>query len=189
MPPGCAAYRLLFDPERSTRFGLVYENEMYRLFEVGGTGAGRRWPRSPLFYDEELLWLNEGDMRSFYYSIMRIYSLTSRGMELARSNRTAEAERLFSDVLRTHYFYPAWRALMDLRSRGGGAADLESLARLAYRADPHRPDVCLELAGAWVAAGKYGEAEPVLERCASLEMTGRQRKRWETLSRRIDQKR
>jgi hypothetical protein len=189
MPPGCAAYRLLFDPDRSARFGLVYENEMYRLFEVGGSGAGRQWPRSPLFYDEELLWFNKGDIRSFYYSIMRIYSLTSRGRELARRNRRAEAERLLSDVLRTHYFYPAWRALMDLRSRGGKPADLESLAELAYRADPNRTDVCLELAGVWIATGKAAEAVPLLERCASLGMTGSQRKRWESLVERSNQKR
>ncbi len=189
MPPGCAAYRLLFDPDRSARFGLVYENEMYRLFEVGGSGAGRRWPRSPLFYDEELLWLNKGDIRSFYYSIMRIYSLTSRGRELVRRNRPAEAERILSEVLRTHYFYPAWRALMDLRSRGGKPADLESLAELAYRADPNRSDVCLELAGVWIATGKVGEAGSLLERCASLEMTGSQRKRWEKLVERANQKR
>jgi hypothetical protein len=189
MPPGCAAYRFLFDPDRCVRFGLVYENEMYRLFEVGESGVGRRWPRSPLFYDEELLWLNKGDIGSFYYSIMRIYSLTSRGLELARRDRRAEAERLLSDVLRTHYFYPAWRTLMNLRSRSGRPADLESLAELAYRADPYRADVCLELAGVWIATGKVTEAGALLERCASLEMTGSQKKLWDRLVERTNQKR
>ena len=189
MPPGCAAYRLLFDPDRSARFELVYENEMYRLFKVGKSGAERRWPRSPLFYDEELLWLNKGDIRSFYYSIMRMYSLTARGLELARQNRRAEAERLLSDVLRTHYFYPAWRALVNLRSQGSRPFDLESLAELAYRADPYRADVCLELAGVHIAAGRFDEAGSVLERCASLRMTESQRRRLERFVEKVDQKR
>ena len=189
MPPGCAAYRLLFDPDRSARFELVYENEMYRLYKVGKSGAGRRWPRSPLFYDEELLWLNKGDIRSFYYSTMRIYSLTSRGLELARQNRRAEAERFLSDVLRTHYFYPAWRTLVNLRSPGSRPSELESLAELAYRADPNRVDVCLELADVRVALGKFEETAPLLERCASLRMTESQRRRLEVLFGKMDQKR
>jgi hypothetical protein len=190
MPPGCAVYRLLFDPDRSARFELVYENEMYRLFRVGRSGAERRWPRSPLFYDEELLWLNEGDIRSFYYSIMRIYSLTSRGLELARQGRGAEAERILSDVMRTYYFYPAWRALMNIRSRDGGRpSDLEPLAGLAYRADPYRADVCLELAGVRIAAGKIEEAAPLLEQCASLSMTESEKRRLERLEGRVNQKR
>jgi hypothetical protein len=189
MPPGCAAYRLLFDPDRSARFELVYENEMYRLFEVGRSGTERRWPRSPLFYDEELLWLNKGDIRSFYYSIMRMYSLTARGLELARRNRRNEAERFLSDVLRTHYFYPAWRALVNLRSAGGRPPDLESLVELAYRADPYRADVCLELAGVRVAAGRFEEAGPLLEQCASLRMTESQGRMLERLLQRVDQKR
>ena len=189
MPQGCAAYRFLFDPDRSARFELVYENEMYRLFKVGRSGAERRWPRSPLFYDEELLWLNKGDIRSFYYSIMRIYSLTARGLELARQNRRTEAERILSDVLRTHYFYPAWRSLMNLRSTGGRPSDLKSLAEFAYRADPYRADVCLELAGVRIADGRFEEAEPLLQQCTSLRMNKSQRDRLERLARRVDQKR
>lgn len=119
---------------------------------------------------------------------MRIYSLTARGLELARQNRRAEAERLLSDVLRTHYFYPAWRTLMNLRSPGGRPSALESLAELAYRADPYRVDVCLELAGVRIAAGRIAEAGPVLEQCASLRMTESQRRRLERLVERVGQK-
>ncbi len=190
MPPGCAAYRLLFDPDRCARFDLVYENEMYRIFEVGEGASPRRWPRSPLFYDQELLWLNDGDIRSFYYSIMRIYSMTKRGMELARRNRAAEAERLLSDVMRTRYFYPAWRTLMDLRIRGGGRPpELVRLAEIGYRADPYRADVCLELARLRIAEGSLAEATALLAECATLPMTESERRRLENLSMRVDQKR
>jgi hypothetical protein len=96
---------------------------------------------------------------------------------------------MLSDVLRTHYFYPAWRGLMNLRSRGGRPSELESLAELAYRADPNRADVCLELAGIRVSLEKFEEAAPLLERCALLGMTESQRRRLEALVERLDQKR
>lgn len=189
MPPGCAAYRLVFEPDRLSRFELVYENEMYRLFRVGKTGAVRRWPRSPLFYDSELLWKQDGDIRAFYYTVMRLYALTSRGMELARQGRREEAERVLSEVLRTHYFYPAWETLVSLGGRRRSAQERESLAELAYRNDPHRAGVCLELARARIALEKPDEARELLERCAGLRMSDGQREEVEGLLERIDQNR
>jgi hypothetical protein len=189
MPPGCAAYILLFEPDRSKSFELVYENEMYRLFRVGKTGSTRRWPRSPLFYDSELLWKNDGDIRAFYYAAMRLYALTSRGIGLARRGRREEAERVLSEVLRTHYLYPAWQALVGVGGRRRSALERESLAELAYRHDPYRVDVCLELARARVARQKLEEAREPLETCEGLVMSNRQREEVEGLLERIDQKR
>ncbi len=189
MPPGCAAYGLIFEPDRLNLFELVYENEMYRLFRVGKTGAVRRWPRSPLFYDSELLWKQEGDIRAFYYTAMRLYALTSRGMGLARQGRRDEAERVFSEVLRTHYFYPAWEAFMNIGGRRRSALESESIAEFAYRYDPNRADICLELARARIALKKLEEAREPLERCSGLRMSNRQREEVEGLLERIDQKR
>jgi hypothetical protein len=189
MPPGCAAYRLLFEPERLTLFDLVYENEMYRLFKVGRAGTQRVWPRSPLFFDRELLWRFEGDIRAFYYEIMRIYAMTARGTELVRLNREPEAERFLADVLRNHYFYPAWRALMNLYRGRAGIAERESLAAFAYRSDPNRSDVCLELARIRIEAGKIPEAREILERCTLLYVTEGQKRELDGLLERIDQNR
>jgi tetratricopeptide (TPR) repeat protein len=187
MPPGCAAYRLIFDPDRSRHFELVYENEMYRLFRVGRSGAARKWPRSPLFYDSELLWKQDGDIRAFYYTAMRLYALTSRGIRLAKQGRREEAERVLSEVLRTHYFYPAWETLVRIGSRRRGARERESLAELAYSKDPNRVDVCLELARARIDQGKLEEAREPLERCAELDLSSSQRVELERLLERIDQ--
>ena len=189
MPPGCAAYRLIFEPDRLKRFELVYENEMYRLFRVGKRGAVRRWPRSPLFYDSELLWKQEGDIRAFYYTVMRLYALTSGGKRLARQGRKEEAERMLAEVLRTHYFYPAWEALVSIGGRRRSARERESLAELAYRNDPYRVDVCLELARARIALQKLEEAREPLELCKRLGMSNRQREEVQGMLERIDQKR
>ena len=189
MPPGCAAYRLIFEPDRLNHFELVYENEMYRLYRVGKTGSMRRWPRSPLFYDSELLWKREGDIRAFYYTVMRLYALTSRGMRFVREGRREEAERVLSEVLRTHYFYPAWETLIGIGGRRRSVRERESLAEFAYRNDPYRADVCLELARARIALKKLEKAREPLERCARLRMSNRQREEVEGLLERIDQKR
>ncbi|UCF05408.1 MAG: hypothetical protein JSV33_16105 [bacterium] len=171
MPPGCAAYRMLFEPERLRHFNLVYENEMYRLFHVGEAYAMRRWPRSPLLYERELLWHLDGDISGFYHSAMHIYALTRRGDFLIEQGRKAEGEADLVEALRIFYFYPAWRALADLYRHDRRLGELESLALFAYRYDPNRGDVCLTLAGVRLELGNLEGIDELFEHCAVLPLS------------------
>lgn len=168
MPPGCAAYRLMFEPERLERFDLVYENEMYRLFRVGSPPAPREWPRSPLFYDRDLLWGAGGDIRGFYNSAMRIYALTARARTFLSRGDAAEAERTLVETLNVFYFYPAWRELDRLYARRGRLEERAAAAAFAYRSDPNRADVCLAFAESRIALGNTEGAREALERCRRL---------------------
>lgn len=176
MPPGCAAYRLMFEPMRLSGFDLVYENEMYRIFRVGRSPARRWWPRSPLFYEQELLWRYEGDIAAFYDTVMHIYALTMRGRSLMRVGRAREAERPLGEALRIFYFYPAWRLLADLYRRGGRGEELEALAEFGFHHDPNRVDVCLLLARSRLDRGGSEGVEDLLERASRLSPSGAERR-------------
>jgi len=182
MPPDCAAYRLMFEPRRLESFDLVFENEMYRIFRVGVPFAERRGPRSPLFYESELLWRLGGDMQGFYNTVMRMYAVTSRAAALERAGRSAEAEGLLSDLLRTFYFYPAWRTLDRIHARTGRHALRLTLARFAREFDPWRPAVCLALAESALLAGERETAAEALRACAGLEMDEREAERFRRLA-------
>lgn len=181
MPPGCAAYRFLFEPARLAGFNLVFENEMYRIFRIGEPPVSRWWPRSPLFYERELLWRYEGDIAAFYSTVMHVYALTARGKSLARAGRGSEAVRPLGEALRVYYFYPAWRLLAELYRREGRWEDLEALAEFGYRSDPNRPEVCLELARIRLERGATEGVDELIERCTRLPLTERQRGRLELL--------
>jgi tetratricopeptide (TPR) repeat protein len=165
MPPGCAAYLLMFEPERLARFDLVYENEMYRLFRVGRSPAARDWPRSPLFYDRELLWSVGGNIGDFYGAAMRIYALTARGRSLVLAGDDAAGERALVEALRVFYFYPAWRALDGLYARRGRMDEREAAAAFAHRMDPNRADVRLALAESRAGLGRTDGLRELLSRC------------------------
>jgi hypothetical protein len=183
MPPGCAAYRFLFEPTRLVGFNLVFENEMYRIFRVGEPPVRRWWPRSPLFYERDLLWRYEGDIASFYNTVMHIYALTARGKSLIRAGRGGEAVRPLGEALRVYYFYPAWRLLAGLYRREKRWEDLETLAEFGYRSDPNRPEVCLELARIRIERGTTEGVDGLIERCTRLPLSERQRGQLETLRR------
>lgn len=183
MPPGCAAYRFLFDPMRLSGFNLVYENESYRIFRIGEPPARRWWPRSPLFYEQELLWRYEGDIAAFYNTVMHIYALTARGRSLIRAGRGREAEQPLAGALRIYYFYPAWRLLTDLYRRGGRSEELDGLAEFGYQYDPNRVDVCLLLARSRLDRGESGGVGELLERSGRLSPTEGQRMELEALRR------
>jgi hypothetical protein len=168
MPPGCAAYRLIFEPERLSHFDLVYENEMYRIFAVGGAWRQRAWPRSPLFYERELLWSQNGNIEAFYNAVMHIYAMTARGRSLVLRGDAAGGEAALLEALHTFYFYPAWKLLDDLYARRGRTKERASLAEFAYRSDPNRLDVCLVLAECRLDARKPEGVREILERCLSL---------------------
>jgi hypothetical protein len=168
MPPGSAAYHLMFEPERLTRFGLVYENEMYRLFRVGGKPGAQTGPRSPLFYERELLWNMNGDIEKFYNAVMHIYALTARGRTFQARGADRKGEDDLVAALRTFYFYPAWKALDGLYARRGRTGDRETVAALAYRYDPNRSDVCLALAASRIELGKTDGVLEILDRCSNL---------------------
>ncbi|MCK4235927.1 MAG: hypothetical protein KAX38_02330, partial [Candidatus Krumholzibacteria bacterium] len=186
IPSDCAAYRLLFEPEKLEGFDLVYENEMYRLFRVGEGSSRRNWPRSPLFYERELLWRFEGDIGAFYGNVMRIYALTSRGRFLLEKGMEREAENKLTEALRVFYFYPAWRALDGLYERQGRLKEREVLSQFAYYFDPNRGDVCIGLAAVRLDLGKIEGVRELLERCASLQLSGRQRMEVGHLMRRLE---
>jgi hypothetical protein len=171
MPPGCAAYRLMFEPGKLSRFDLVYENEMYRLFRVGRAASPHLWPRSPLFYEKDLLWNMSGDIDRFYDAAMRIYALSARGRTLIAQGRNREGEQRLVEALRIFYFYPAWKALDELYVRQARVADRETAAAFAYRYDANRADVCLALAESMIARGSVEGVREILERCATLPAT------------------
>jgi hypothetical protein len=185
MPPGCAAYRLMFEPERLNRFDLVYENEIYRLFRVGSPPAHRSWPRSPLFYERELLWSEGGNIEDFYRAVMRIYALTARGRSLVLRGNDLDGERSLVEALHIFYFYPAWRALDELYARRGRFEERESAAAFAHRMDPNRADVCLALAESRAGLGKVDEIRELIDRCMSLPASTPMRERMEALRRRL----
>ncbi len=171
MPDDCAAYRMIFAPERLERFNLQYENEMYRLFRVGEPYEERDWPRSPLFYERELLDRVGGDRRAFYNTVMHVYAVTVRGRILIGSGLTGEGEKMLVKALRVFYFYPAWYALDRLYEESGRREERLSLARFAEKSDPNRAAVCLSLADAELALGLTSGVGALLERCADLKMT------------------
>lgn len=185
IPPDCAAYRLLFEPERLGSFSLVYENENYRLFKVGAWSSKRHWPRSPLFYEKDLLWHHEGDVKAFYRSVMRIYALTSTADEFAERGNKAEAERFLSEALRIFYFYPAWRRLYRLYSRLGRLEEREALAEFAYRYDPDRSEVCIELARSRLELGSSDGVRDLLDRCSGLYTSKLQKEQLRRLAERL----
>lgn len=186
MQPGSAAYLLMFEPQRLTLFDLVYENEMYRVFKVGRAASGRRWPRAPLFYESELLWRHDGDIRTFYNTVMHIYAVTALARSLLASGSEREAEETLARALRVYYFYPAWRLLAYLYGRSGRLEELAALSELAYGYDPHRPDVCIELARSKLETGEVERAREVLTRCRILVASERQRAEMERLLRLLD---
>lgn len=186
VPPDCAAYRFLFEPEKLKGFNLVYENEMYRLFRVGEAPSKRMWPRSPLFYERELLWRFEGDIEVFYNSVMHVYALSARAQRLVRMGRYLEAESALTDALRLFYFYPAWRSLDDIYRRRGRMDERKALAEYAYQYDPYRCEVCIELARSRMDLGETGGARAILEKCSRLHQTKRQRTEILGLLRRLD---
>jgi hypothetical protein len=168
MPPDCAAYRLMFDPGRLARFDLAYENEMYRVFRVGRAASPRAWPRSPLFYEKDLLWGMGGGIDRFYGAVMRIYALTSRGRTQLLRGREQDGERSLIEALRIFYFYPAWKALDGLYERRDRVAERETAAAFAYRFDPNRADVCLALAESRLARGSTEGVREILDRFMEL---------------------
>ncbi len=186
IPPGCAAYRLLFEPARLEGFELVYENEMYRVFRVGITSEERPWSRSPLFYEKELLWQHGGDIQAFYHSIMRIYALTARGRSLLREGREGEAETALAEALRIFYFYPAWRTLATLYARKRRLQEMNALTEFAYHYDPNRSEIRIELARIRLALGKSEGVRELLDRCSSLSTTEQQQRDIEQLRRQLD---
>jgi hypothetical protein len=186
MPPDCAAYRLMFEPGLLESFDLVYENEMYRIFRAGAAPRPRRVPRSPLFYEAELLWRLGGDMEGFYNTVMRIYAVTARAAGLERAGRVAEAEGSLAGALRTFYFHPAWRRLDRIYARGRRGAERLALARFAADADPWRAEVQLALAESAEAVGEDRTALEALRRCSGLTMDKRELELFRELSERFD---
>ncbi|MDD3643090.1 MAG: hypothetical protein PHQ19_06485 [Candidatus Krumholzibacteria bacterium] len=186
MPPDCAAYRLMFEPGRLDSFDLVYENEMYRIFRAGEAPRSRRLPRSPLFYEAELLWRLGGDIEGFYDTVMHIYAVTVRAAGLERTGRAAEAEGALAGTLRTFYFHPAWRLLDRIYARGRRVDERLALARFAAESDPWRAEIQLALAESAVALGDGRTALEALRRCAGLPMDESETARFRELSERFD---
>ncbi len=195
MPPGCAAYRMMFDPRTLRSFDLVYENEVYRVFGVGEPPVERRRPASPLFYSGNLLRQVSGDIEEFYNTVMHMYAVTARASGLIGSGAESEAEGLLAGVLRFEYFHPAWRMLDMLYRKGRLTRERLVLAEFAWASDPWRPGVCLSLAESRLEAGDTGGARETLGVCASLPMTDREAARFKRaaeiigLKDEIDQKR
>ena len=186
MPPGCAAYRMMFEPERLASFDLVYENEMYRLFRVGRASGERLWPRSPLFYDRELLWTVGGNIQDFYGAAMRIYALTSRGRSLVLAGDDLAGERALVEALHVFYFYPAWRSLDGLYARRGRIEEREAAAAFAHRMDPNRADVRLALAESRAALGRTEGLRDLLSPCLAPGTPAELRGRAEALLGRLE---
>ena len=186
MPPGCAAYRFIFEPEKLVAFDLVYENEMYRLFRVGRAARERIWPRSPLFYERDLLWSMSGNMKDFYDSVMRIYALTARGRRLMAGGHEREGEDALVAALHIFYFYPAWKSLDGLYARRGRLEERESAASFAYRYDPNRADICLALAASRIERGMTEGVREMLERCSSVPASASERRQAAELIRALD---
>jgi len=171
LPQNSAAFKMIFAPERLRYFRLVYENELYRIFRVGASSIPTTWPRSPLFYEMELLWKSDGDIRRFYNSVMRIYAMTARGRRLLRAGKPAAAEEALTSALRSYYFYPAWKMLDGMYAKGERLKDKDSLAHFAYRHDPNRADVCVAEIEALLREGKRDEAREVLRKALKLPAT------------------
>ena len=182
MPPGCAAYRLMFEPRTLGSFDLLYENEIYRVFKIGEPPVERRRPASPLFYRGDLLRRYNGDIEEFYNTVMYMYGATLRSSRLIGAGAEAEAEELLAGVLRIEYFHPAWQLLDLLYKKQNLTRDRLALAEFAWSSDPWRPGVCLSLAGSRLAAGDRDGARETLGVCATLSMTERQTVRFKRLA-------
>jgi len=181
LPQKSAAFKFMFEPDSLDYFRLVYENEMYRVFQIGASPLRANWPRSPLFYEQELLWKAKGDIRSFYNSVMRIYAKTARGGQLLRVGKYSEAESELLGALRLYYFYPAWYLLDTLYRKGGKLKDKDMLAHFAYKYDPNRVIVCIAEIEALIREERVDEALRVLEHTWKLPMSGNQKKKLKKL--------
>jgi hypothetical protein len=182
MPPGCAAYMMMFEPMKLRSFDLVYENEVYRVFRVGEPPVERRRPASPIFYSAALLWRADGDIREFYDTVMHIYAVTVRASRLMGAGKYADAEGLLAGALRIEYFYPAWNLLDMLYARERDARARLALAEFAWASDPWRASVNLALAESRLAAGDREGALELLGVLRSLPMTDREKARYRRLS-------
>ena len=182
MPPGCAAYRLMFEPRTLGSFDLLYENEIYRVFKIGEPPVERRRPASPLFYRGDLLRRSNGDIEEFYNTVRYMYAVTLRSSRLIGAGAEAEAEELLAGVLRIEYFHPAWQLLDLLYKKQSLIRERLALAEFAWSSDPWRPGVCLSLAGSRLAAGDRDGARETLGVCATLSMTERQTVRFKRLA-------
>jgi hypothetical protein len=179
MPPGCAAYRLMFEPLKLRSFDLVYENELYRVFRVGAPPVERRVPSSSLFFSSNLLWHVKGDIQEFYDTVLHIYAVTVRSSRLLGAGAEREAEELLAGALRIEYFHPAWRLLDILYRKNRRSRERLALAEFAWASDPWRPGVCLSLAESRLEAGDREGAREILQVCAALPMTEAEESRFE----------
>ena len=181
MPPGCAAYRLMFEPRSLRSFDLVYENEAYRVFRVGEAPVERRLPSSPIFYSGGLLRQVNWDIGEFYNTVMHIYAVTARASRLTGAGGEKEAGELLAGVLSLEYFHPAWQILDMLYLRERLDRERLALAEFAWASDPWSPGVCLSLSESRLAAGDREGAREILGVCGTLPMTERERARFDRI--------
>jgi hypothetical protein len=143
------------------------------------------WPRSPLFFERELLWSEGGNIRDFHDAVMRVYALTARGRSAVLRGDDFGGERSLVEALHVFYFYPAWRSLDELYARRGRLEERESAAAFAYRMDPNRADVCLALAECRTALGRTEAVPELVDRCLTLPAPASLRERAEALRSRL----
>lgn len=186
VPAGSAAYGMMFDPASLDSFDLVYENEVFRVYEAGAPPVERRRPRSPLFYESELLWRAGGDIGEFYDTVMHIYALTARGAALRSGGDLRGAEDALSRALEVFYFYPAWRLLDSIYAEWRAGGPRLALARFAFDRDPWRLEVRLSLAEAMLARGETEGLAELLEETRALASGRPGRARLERLERLLD---
>ena len=114
------------------------------------------------------------------------YRWTKEDDREIRDIRLREAEERLTRALRVHYFYPAWKNLVELYTRQRRFDDRLRLARYADGSDRDRCAVCIELARSRLETGDTGGLEAELDRCETLYPSAVERQRIEELRIRMD---
>ena len=92
-----AAYRLHFLPNTLLRFGLIYENEFFRVFRVDKEGVN--FNSHPLYFRYDLLKKFSGSFTGFREHMAKIYEVYLAGSRFLAAGRYGPARRAYETSL------------------------------------------------------------------------------------------
>lgn len=151
------AYEMHFHPENLEYFRLVYENDNYRLFEVGKKKEPDFLSDHPPVYQHGILERHHDDLESFYDRTIRLISMYGLGVEAHKRGNYAEAASLFSRCLEEAPLFT--RARIALASTLLALDRIEDAEKVFLSVIEYAPDNPDALYGTAFTLAKLGENE------------------------------